>query len=102
MYRKQCFPGRSVMNLKSTCLAALLFWVLSSPALAINKCTGADGKVAYQDTPCAGGAKSSQEVKVYDNSIGTSGGNWRFESKKDALTGASRSAKVLNPYGNWR
>lgn len=30
-----------------TCLAA-------SPAWAINKCTGADGKVVFQDAPCAG------------------------------------------------
>lgn len=29
------------------CLAA-------SPAWAINKCTGADGKVVFQDAPCAG------------------------------------------------
>lgn len=32
--------------------AALL--LAASPAWAINKCTGADGKVAFQDAPCQG------------------------------------------------
>ena len=31
--------------------AALL---AAAPAWAINKCTGADGKVVFQDAPCAG------------------------------------------------
>lgn len=33
-------------------LAAALF--VASPAWAINKCTGPDGKVVFQDAPCAG------------------------------------------------
>lgn len=33
-------------------LAALLF--SATPAWAINKCTGSDGRVVYQDAPCAG------------------------------------------------
>lgn len=28
---------------------------LCAPAWAINKCTGADGRVVYQEAPCAGG-----------------------------------------------
>lgn len=68
-------------------VAALIALSLHPSAWAVNKCTGADGKVTYQDTPCAGGTKSSQEVKVHDNSIGASDGSWRFERKKDALTG---------------
>ncbi len=32
----------------------LCIGLLSAPAWAINKCTGADGKVAFQDAPCAG------------------------------------------------
>jgi hypothetical protein len=35
-------------------LIAALLAVLCAPAWAINKCTGQDGKVAYQDAPCAG------------------------------------------------
>lgn len=33
-------------------LAAVL--IAASPAWAINKCTGADGKVVFQDAPCMG------------------------------------------------
>ena len=28
--------------------------VLAAPAWAVNKCTGVDGKVSFQDAPCAG------------------------------------------------
>lgn len=35
-------------------IAAALLVALCAPAWAINKCTGPDGKVAYQDAPCAG------------------------------------------------
>ena len=34
------------------CALALLAFYL--PAMAINKCTGADGKVSFQDAPCVG------------------------------------------------
>lgn len=39
------------MHTHAILLAALL---AASPAWAINKCTGADGKVVYQDAPCEG------------------------------------------------
>lgn len=44
-------------------MAALL---LAAPAWAINKCTGADGKVVYQEVPCAGN-HAAKEVKIWDN-----------------------------------
>jgi len=34
--------------------AALVGLLTAVPALAINKCTGSDGKVIFQDAPCAG------------------------------------------------
>lgn len=39
--------------MKSAILAAALACALS-PAWAVNKCTGPDGKVVFQDAPCAG------------------------------------------------
>ena len=60
----------------------------ASPAWAINKCTGPDGKVVYQDAPCSNASKSSEQVKTWDNSSGSSRNEaWRFERKKDDLTG---------------
>lgn len=35
-------------------MTALL--VLCGPALAINKCTGVDGKITFQDSPCTSGS----------------------------------------------
>ena len=32
----------------------LIASLLTAPAWAVNKCTGADGKVTFQDAPCAG------------------------------------------------
>lgn len=40
--------------MKHLLIAAALLTVLCAPAWAVNKCTGADGKVVYQDAPCAG------------------------------------------------
>jgi hypothetical protein len=36
-------------------ITAALLAALCAPAWAINKCTGADGRVVYQDAACAGG-----------------------------------------------
>jgi hypothetical protein len=39
---------------------------LCPPAMAINKCTGADGKVSFQDGPCDASAKSATKVKTWE------------------------------------
>ncbi|MCC2673344.1 MAG: hypothetical protein K0R58_291 [Ramlibacter sp.] len=45
-------------------MTAMLFLALaaSGPALAVNKCTAADGRVTYQDAPCAGGKSQAVDV----------------------------------------
>ena len=40
--------------MKQIILCAAVLAVLIAPAWAVNKCTGADGKVAFQDAPCSG------------------------------------------------
>lgn len=40
---------------------AIIFPMLCMPALAINKCTGPNGNVVFQDTPCAG---QGEEITV--------------------------------------
>lgn len=39
---------------KALCVALPMILAAAAPAWAINKCTGADGKVTFQDAPCAG------------------------------------------------
>lgn len=45
-------------------LTASLMMAAASPAWAINKCTGPDGAVVFQDAPCSLTTKS-EEVKAY-------------------------------------
>jgi len=49
------------MNIKTALLALTCLAV--SPAWAINKCTGADGSVTYQEAACGSSAKS-EAMKV--------------------------------------
>jgi len=46
----------------AACALALGFGFVA-PAWAINKCTGADGKVAFQDAPCVGGQSEKIDVR---------------------------------------
>jgi len=41
------------MLCKTAAIAALML-AASAPALAVNRCTGPDGRVSFQDQPCAG------------------------------------------------
>lgn len=41
-------------HLKQTPCITVLLLLLCTPAWAINKCTGPDGKVSFQDAPCQG------------------------------------------------
>lgn len=43
---------------KPTIYVATLLLAACGPALAVNKCKGADGKTVYQDAPCAEGHKA--------------------------------------------
>ena len=43
----------------------LIAALLVAPAWAVNKCTGADGKVTYQDAACPISAKDGQQVKTW-------------------------------------
>ena len=76
--------GKTVIK-QTMFLAAVLLVV--SPVWAINKCTGADGKVTYQEMACANESKSAETVKTWDNSTSSRSEAWRFERKKDELTG---------------
>lgn len=54
------------MNSIRYAVCALLLGFLA-PAWAINKCTGADGKVSFQDAPCAG---EGEKIEVRPSSKG--------------------------------
>lgn len=45
---------RRTVMIKHVIVLSALALLAATPVWAINKCTGADGKVAFQDAPCAG------------------------------------------------
>jgi len=47
-------------------ITAALLVVLCTQTWAVNKCTGADGKVSFQDAPCAIGG-SGNAVKIWSD-----------------------------------
>ncbi len=73
------------MKLKPALFAAVL--LIAAPAWAINKCTGPDGKVTYQEAACPADAKADQRVKTWQNSAGDVPGSWKFARKLDDMTG---------------
>lgn len=54
--------------MKHSLIAAALLAALCAPAWAVNKCTGPDGKVVYQDAPCAG---AGRKIELYPGSVVT-------------------------------
>lgn len=73
-------------SMSKVCIAVLSIGLMA-PVWAINKCTGADGKVIYQEMACTNESKSSETVKTWDNSTSSRSNSWRFERKTDELTG---------------
>jgi hypothetical protein len=67
-------------------ITVALLAALCAPAWAINKCTGADGRVVYQDAACDTKSKTAEQVKTWD-STGNTAEAWRFSKEKDSMTG---------------
>lgn len=91
------------MNLikRTTCITALM--MLCAPAWAINKCTGPDGKVAFQDAPCAVTSKA-ETIKTHGGNTvaaqGRSTARPRVESNLK-LEGPKEAAPLLAFYRQW-
>jgi hypothetical protein len=81
-----------------TTMIAMLFLAVaaSGPALAVNKCTGPDGRVTYQDAACAGGRSVEVDVKP-PVSVGPGGNPPSAEAARlEGLVSASqRSRRAL-------
>lgn len=76
------------------CVALSVFAV---PVAAINKCTGQDGRVSYQEAACPNSAKDSKSIAAQANgSTSDAAGVWKFKSAKDDMTGQA-SCFVISP-----
>lgn len=80
-----------------------VFVALCSPAWAVNKCTGPDGKIAFQDAPCDTKSKSVETVKTWGNSVQAfSGGSTASPIAPNLkLTGPPGSEPLLGLYRRW-
>jgi hypothetical protein len=55
-------------------LCALVLLLAATNAIAVNKCTGSDGKVSFQDAPCSNEAKTKETVRVREQGTISSAG----------------------------
>lgn len=79
-------------------MAICMGTVLSAPVWAINKCTDVDGKVMYQDAPCAVTAKANVQVKTWDSR--TSDGSISVAPDLN-LKGPPQAKPLLDLYRRW-
>lgn len=72
------------------CITALSFIGAPMPAEAVNKCTGKDGRISYQDKPCP---DKGESVKIVDNLATQGDGFWVGEySSRSRLMDSTSSA----------
>jgi len=81
--------------------------VCSAQALAINKCTGKDGKVVYSDAPCQTSAISANQVKTWGagqaapGAVGTTAAGARRVEPNGQLQGPDDAKPLLAVYRRW-
>lgn len=80
--------------------ALVLVACCAQPAAAVNKCTGKDGAVVYQDAPCANAAATSASVKTWSNSPGTYHGT-RQVQPDTRLVGPVQADPLMKAYRRW-
>lgn len=80
--------------------ALVLAACCAQPAAAVNKCTGKEGAVVYQDAPCANAAAASANVKTWSNSPGSFGAV-RQVQPDTKLVGPVQAAPLMNAYRRW-
>lgn len=83
-------------------LCALTAVLSSPPAFAINKCTGPDGTVTFQDAGCSSSAKKSETVKIWANDSRSGGrtSSRNVQPNFDLVTPPA-AAPLMNLYRRW-
>lgn len=83
-------------------IAAALFAALCCPAWAVNKCTGADGKVIYQEVPCPSGGTKVNTSGAGQADVNADGSNYykreaaRLTSEENAQTATQARASRIS------
>lgn len=66
-------------------VSVVLLASCAGPSSAVNKCTGSDGKVIYQEAACASSAKA-ERIQIAPGPRAAEG-RWSFARQKDSMTG---------------
>lgn len=80
---------------------SVAIWAVTYPAWAVNKCTGPDGKVAFQDAPCADGKGEKLNIRATSatgaNVVATGDAQARLDKMKrdNEMAEAIRTHKPL-------
>lgn len=74
--------------------------VASANAVAVTKCTGADGRVVYQEMPCAA-SQESRSIAVAPSQEALDK-RWRFVRQKDPMTGLATCFAISPTAHSWR
>ena len=92
------------MKLKLVFVIAAL---AAAPAWAVNKCTGADGKVTFSDTLCPNNTKTQESIKVREgngNVLQSSGGRGAAQNRVEpnlSLEVTKQAGPLLEYYRRW-
>lgn len=90
------------MMVRQLFVGATACLMLAAPVWAINKCTGTDGKVSFQDAPCASGTGEKVEVRLSSSGVDTAAADRPAPaaSAASATAAASRKEGAFGP--SWR
>lgn len=81
--------------MKAIALILLMMFAPGAWAGAYYVCTDANGKKAFQDTPC--GSEVAQEKKYAKTAAMVSADAWYFSETSDPLTGQNKCSLTLSP-----
>lgn len=79
--------------MKSSLITAAMLATLYAPVWAVNKCTGADGRIAFQDAVCDTKSKSVETVKTWGNVV-------QATSRGSAAPAVTPNLKLVGPPGS--
>ena len=78
-------------------LSCIILSVYAVPAAAVNRCTGQDGKVTYQQAVCPTSAKDVKIISAPANGqTNAAQGVWKFKRSLDEMTGQA-ACFVVSP-----
>lgn len=88
------YRGGGLLGLRVVSLVAAL---AGAQAWAVNKCTGPDGGITYQEAACPSSAKDSTRIAAQANGVSdAASGLWRFRREHDDMM-QKVSCLVLSP-----